>query len=287
MTVKELRSEPKLSALYSKAALGGLLPGGKSGGGGELPALEYVRSGVTIDPAHLAAYNQVCGFRLDDRLPATYPHILAFPLQIALMTEPAFPFPLLGMVHVANRITQRRPVGLGERGTIRVRTENLRSHAQGTQFDVLSEWVPEGQDAPVWTDVSTYLRRGGSSGAGGRKEQLAAPAPTAIWRVPGDIGRRYAEVSGDRNPIHLHPLTARLFGFPAAIAHGMWTKAHSLAAFEGRLPDAYTVDVRFKAPVLLPAKAAFTSWRTGDGWAFELWNAGKPKPHLVGSIEAG
>ncbi|GAB3480596.1 MaoC family dehydratase [Amycolatopsis cihanbeyliensis] len=285
--VKELHSAPKLSALYSKAALGGLLPGGKGGGGGELPALEYVRSGVSVDPAHLAAYNQVCGFRLDDRLPATYPHILAFPLQIALMTEPAFPFPLLGMVHVANRITQRRPVGLGEQGTIRVRAENLRPHAQGTQFDVLSEWVPGGEDSPVWTDVSTYLRREGSSGDGGKKDQLAAPTSTAIWHVPGDIGRRYAEVSGDRNPIHLHPLTARLFGFPSAIAHGMWTKARSLASFEGRLPEAYTVDVRFKAPVLLPAKAAFTSWHTGEGWAFELWNARKPKPHLVGTIEAG
>lgn len=107
-----------------------------------------------------------------------------------------------------------------------------------------------------------------------------------IWRVPGDIGRRYAEVSGDRNPIHLHPLTARLFGFPSAIAHGMWTKARALAAFEGRLPDAYTVDVRFKLPVLLPAKVAFTSWQTDEGWAFELWNARKPKPHLEGTITA-
>jgi acyl dehydratase len=102
--------------------------------------------------------------------------------------------------------------------------------------------------------------------------------------VPGDIGRRYAEVSGDRNPIHLHPLTARLFGFPRAIAHGMWTKAHALAAFEGRLPSAFTVDVRFKQPVLLPAKAAFTSWATPEGWAFELWSGSKP--HLEGAISS-
>jgi len=93
-------------------------------------------------------------------------------------------------------------------------------------------------------------------------------------------------VSGDRNPIHLHALTAKLFGFPAAIAHGMWTKAHALASFEGRLPDAFTVDVRFKQPVLLPGKAAFTSWKTDDGWAFELWHASKPKPHLEGTISA-
>src|SRR5690606_3930770 len=116
--------------------------------------------------------------------------------------------------------------------------------------------------------------------------QLAPPAPKAIWRIPADIGRRYAAVSGDRNPIHLYPATAKLLGFPKAIAHGMWTKAHSLAAFEGRLPDAFELDVRFKLPVLLPAKAAFTSWQVEDGFAFELWDARTPKPYLQGGITA-
>ncbi|OZM72807.1 hypothetical protein CFN78_14450 [Amycolatopsis antarctica] len=279
MSVRELSAAPNAAALYSKAALGGL----RHPGGDSLPGNEFVLPGVTVDPAELAAYNQVCGFPLTDELPGTYPHVLAFPLQMALMTEPGFPFPLLGMVHVANRITQHRPVRLGEEFTLRVRAENLRDHAKGRQFDVVSELVPSGSDSPMWTDVSTYLRRDGGSG-GGKREQLAPPTPSAIWRVPGDIGRRYAAVSGDRNPIHLHPLTAKAFGFPSAIAHGMWTKAHSLASFEGRLPDAYTVDVRFAQPVLLPAKAGFTSWRTGDGWAFELWHARKPKPHLTGTV---
>jgi acyl dehydratase len=284
MTVKELGKTPNLATLYPRAALAGLLPGGK--GGSTLPDLELVQPGVRVDPAALAAYNRVCGFRLTDELPVTYPHILAFPLQIALMTEKAFPFPLLGMVHVANRITQHRPVRLDETFTLRVRAENLRSHEKGRQFDVVSELVA-GDDGPVWTDVSTYLRRGGGSGGGsGRREQLAPPSPNAVWAVPGDIGRRYAGVSGDRNPIHLHPLTARLFGFSSAIAHGMWSKARSLAALEGRLPEAFTVDVRFKLPVLLPARVAFTSWRTGDGWAFELWNARRPQPHLEGAVTA-
>ncbi|TVT51607.1 hypothetical protein FNH05_14460 [Amycolatopsis rhizosphaerae] len=276
MSTKELREAPRLLPLYAKA----LLP--HSAAGDTLPDTEYVRPDLEIDPAHLAVYNQVCGFRLADELPVTYPHLLAFGLQMALMTEPGFPFPLLGMVHVANRITQHRPLRLDERCTVRVRAENLRPHEKGRQFDVLSEVSTA--DGVVWSEVSTYLRRGGGAGGSAPSRQLAPPSPTAVWGVPGDIGRRYAEVSGDRNPIHLHPLTARLFGFRSAIAHGMWTKARCLAAFEGRLPEAYTVDVRFKLPVLLPAKVAFTSWQTGDGWAFELWNARKPKPHLEGTI---
>jgi hypothetical protein len=279
VAIRELSTTPSLATLYPKALLGGVL---RKPSGSSLPDTELVRTGVVVDPAHLAAYNAVCGFRLSDELPATYPHLLAFPLQMALMTEPGFPFPLLGMVHVANRITQHRALRLGEPLTVRVRAENLRPHEKGRQFDVVSE-AQVGAET-VWTDVSTYLRRGSGAGPASRREQLAPPTPDAIWRVPAGIGRRYAEVSGDRNPIHLHPLTARLFGFPKAIAHGMWTKAHALAAFEGRLPEAFTVAVRFKQPVLLPGKAGFTSWREGDGWAFELWHAARPKPHLDGSI---
>lgn len=284
MTVRELAASPNLATLYPKAALGGIA----HSGGKTLPDTELVLPGATVDGAELAAYNDVCGFPLTDELPATYPHVLAFPLQMLAMTEPGFPFPLLGMVHVANRITQHRPVRIDEEFTLKVRTQNLRDHAKGKQFDVISELVPSDSDSPVWTDVSTYLRRGDSGGTGERKAQLAAPASNVIWRIPGDIGRRYASVSGDRNPIHLHSLTAKAFGFPAAIAHGMWTKAHALAAFQGRLPSAFTIDVQFAQPVLLPAKAAFTTWQTDQGWAFELWKSSrtKPKPHLSGSITA-
>ncbi|QRP46167.1 MaoC family dehydratase [Amycolatopsis sp. FDAARGOS 1241] len=277
MSVRELSSPPSLAALYPKALL-------RRGGGSTLPDTELVRPSVVVDPAHVAAYAQVCGFRFGDVLPATYPHLLVFGLQMTLMTEPGFPFPLLGLVHVANSITQRRPLSLAETYTARVRAENLRPHEKGHQFDMVSElWA--GTEL-VWSEVSSYLRRGGSSSSARPRAALVPPTPTAVWRVPGDIGRRYAEVSGDRNPIHLHPLTARLFGFPRAIAHGMWTKAHALASFEGRLPDAFTIEVRFKQPVLLPAKAAFTTWRTDDGWAFELWHAHKPKPHLDGVVSA-
>lgn len=279
MSITELASSPSLATLYPKALLSGLR---RKGGGGELPDTTYTLGGVAVDPEHVAAYNRVCGFRLTDELPVTYPHMLAFPLQIKLMTGGDFPFPLLGSVHLANKITQTTPLRLGDRLDLRVHARDLREHPRGKQFDVISE-VLIGGDV-VWTDVSTYLSRGGGSGEREPNERGKLPEPTAIWRVPDDIGRRYGEVSGDRNPIHLHKLTARMFGYPKAIAHGMWTKARCLAALEGRLPESYTVDVRFKLPVLLPAKVAFAAERDGDGWRFDLFNPRKAKPHLEGTI---
>jgi acyl dehydratase len=281
MAVKELRNTPNLVALYGKAVLTGF-----TRHGGELPDTVYELPHVPVDAERLAVYNRVCGFRLTGELPVTYPHVLSFPLQIKLMTDPGFPFPLVGSVHLANRIAQTRPLRVDDKLGLRVRVANERPHAKGRKFDMISEVIVAGD--VVWTGVSTYLRRGRGSGEeGSGKVPATPPEPTALWHVPGDIGRRYAEVSGDRNPIHLHPLTARLLGFRRAIAHGMWTKARCLAAFEGRLPDAYTVDVRFKLPVLLPARVGFATHPTEDGWSFDLFDARTRKPHLAGMISAG
>jgi hypothetical protein len=277
MAIVRLSSAPSLATLYPRAVLSGFRRTG-----GELPDTAYSLPGVRVDPSHLAAYDRVCGFRLGDALPATYPHLLTFPLQVKLMTAADFPFPLAGSVHVANRITQTRPLSLADELELRAHVANLRDHPRGKQFDMVSEALAGGE--VVWTDVSTYLRRGGDPGAAEPKERREPPEPTATWAVPEDIGRRYGEVSGDRNPIHLHKLTAKMFGYRRAIAHGMWTKARCLAAFEGRLPDACTVDVRFKTPVLLPSKVGFAAAPDGDGWRFELFGARDGKPHLEGTI---
>ncbi len=276
----EVDAAPNLSALYLKAAVSGPIRRG-----GELPETEYVRRDIAIDQAHLAEYDRVCGFGLRDVLPATYPHVLSFGLSVRLMTDPGFPFPLVGLVHVANSITVHRPVLVTDLLTQRVRVANLRPHPKGRQLDVITETSVE--DEVVWSETSTYLRRGKSDDSAPRAERAAeieAGSPAAFWRVPADQGRRYAAVSGDRNPIHLRALTAKAFGFPRAIAHGMWTKARALAALEGRLPESYTVDVDFVKPLLLPSKVEFTE--LGDprvGATFAV-HSRSGKPHLLGRV---
>ncbi|WP_086781377.1 MaoC family dehydratase [Crossiella equi] len=277
MDIQELDRPPGLGLLFPKAVLTGFTRGGK-----ELPGTGYLRRGVTVEPEQLAAYNRVCGFGLTDALPATYPHILGFPMAVKLMTAPGFPFPLVGLVHIHNRITQLRPVGAHEPLELRVWAEHLAEHERGRQFDVVTEAAVDGE--VVWREASTYLRRESGGGKDKKPEPPELPEPAAVWRVPQDIGRRYAKVSGDSNPIHLYPLTAKLFGFPRHIAHGMWTMARCLAAFEGRLPEAYELAVGFKLPVLLPGKVAFRTARTGGGWELDLRAAKDGRPHLAGTI---
>jgi acyl dehydratase len=248
----------------------------------DLPDRTISREGVEVDREHLAAYDRVCGFRLRDELKATYPHIVAFPLAMELMTDTSFPFPVMGLVHIANRIELLRPMTAAEPFDVRVWAADLADHDKGTQFQVHAEASVAGE--PAWKSSSTYLHRSSGGGGNGKKEREPQPETGsgghAIWEVPGDIGRRYAAVSGDRNPIHLHPLSAKLFGMKAPIAHGMWTKARCLAALEGELPETYAVDVRFKLPIFLPSKVVFST----DTRNFDVRAAKDGKPHLSGAV---
>lgn len=265
-----------------------------AGGGGAMPS-SVLELETTVDHGHLAQYARVCGFPLGRTLPVTYPHVLAFDQQMGVLTSGAFPVPAIGLVHVENRITQHRPIGVDERLTVRTAFGELKPHLKGRAFDITTTVTAGGEVA--WEEVSTMLRRG----PGPFGSDTPDPNPTgdeipsalqlperSLWKVGGDLGRRYGAVSGDRNPIHLTGLTAKAFGFPSAIAHGMWTKAHALAALGGRLPDAYEVAVAFKTPVKLPGTVVFaaspTLSRTHDGPIGFGVRSRKGAPHLDGVV---
>ncbi|HWO82314.1 MAG TPA: MaoC/PaaZ C-terminal domain-containing protein [Solirubrobacterales bacterium] len=290
---KTLDSSPSILPLYARAALP-MIPGASllpfvPGGGGEIPdGLDLELAGIVAEPEDVAAYAKVCGFALRDTLPPTYPHILAFPLHMAIMSDGSFPFGAVGLVHVENSIAQRRPIGIHEEMTIRVRPTKLQPHPKGKTFSLETEVLVDGKI--VWESVSTMLRRGRSNGEAPKQqkgfESLPAEAPSsAEWKLPGDLGRRYAGVSGDRNPIHMHSLTAKPLGFPGAIAHGMWTKARALAQLGSRLPQSFEVEVRFRKPVLLPARVEFASEERGEEILFAVRDAKKGTPHLDGRVQ--
>jgi acyl dehydratase len=277
LSVEELDRIPDLLPLYGRAVATSI------GGGEELPDDEVVVRDVRFDEDHLATYDRVCGFTLRDAVPSTYPHIVAFPLTVHLMARRSFPFPLVGLVHLGQRIEQRRAISLDDAITVRARTADLRPHAKGRQFDVIADVEVAGE--PVWRAVSTYLHRGGGGGASTADTwtPLDGP-PAATWRFGSDAGRRYAAVSGDRNPIHLNRLTCRIGGFPRPIAHGMWTMARCLAALEGRVPDRHTIEVEFRRPVSLPTRVELRTSPTTDGWLLDLRDARHGKLHLTGRL---
>ncbi len=283
------RPSPTLE-LYAKAAAGSLLPGSLWGGGTEVPdqVLERV---VLPDAEHVADYSAVCGFATSDELPVAYPHVLGFPLAMQLMTGRSFPLPVLGMVHVGNVITVHKPVPANAAVTVRVHAEGPFAHPRGAEVDLVTEVLLA--EELLWHEASTYLSRG-STIAEGRTDtarprtQWPVPPATAHARevrISGDIGRRYGSVSGDRNPIHMHAIGARAFGFKQAIAHGMWTLANSLAVAGLPYAPPYRVSAAFRKPVYLPASARLLT--STQAASLLVWLTG-PSPeevHVVAVVE--
>lgn len=287
---KELSGSTGGLSVLARAALPALpvvnrLPGVRKSSASGFTGLAFTRPAVVVERSEVDAYAAVCGFPVKDTAPLSYPHMLAFPLHMAIMSDPAFPYPAIGTVHLENSITGHRPVQVGETLAVRTAVGAPRPHPKGRVLDfVTTAYV--GDDL-VWESTSTYLRRGSGTKDAPFGTTFEDVAPTgARWRLGADLGRRYAAVSGDHNPIHLYPLTAKALGFKRQIAHGMWSKARCLAALENRLPDAVTVEVSFRKPIFLPGTVAFGSLPTDDGYAFSLSDPRSGSFHLLGRTTA-
>ncbi|NNA91526.1 MaoC/PaaZ C-terminal domain-containing protein [Pseudomonas gessardii] len=252
-----------------------------------LPRERLVRSAVALSAKEIAAYGRACGFRREQGVPLSYPHVLAFPLHLMLLTRPSFPYPASGMVHLANRIRQHRRLQEGQALRLEVFAERWVAHPKGQALSIATQAYSAGE--LVWHSDSLYLRRDVANPVGEPwGDSLALPEEgvrrTQRWVLPADLGRRFAKVSGDFNPIHTSLIGARLFGFRRAIAHGMWTLGRALAAQQppGGL-DVAEAHCEFKLPIFLPGQVAL--WNApadGPRRAFEVRNPDGDKPHMRG-----
>ncbi|HUS23495.1 MAG TPA: MaoC/PaaZ C-terminal domain-containing protein [Candidatus Binatia bacterium] len=250
-----------------------------------LPPIAAEAKKVRVDAAHLRRYQRICGFAEQDVLPLPYPQVTAAGLQMHVMTRAEFPLPLLGLVHLGNRIEQERPLEAQGSYTVTAGVENGRQTERGFEFELYTRW--RARDGEVWRAVATILFRNRKPPERRKPpaEEAVGLSDYALLDAPGDIGRRYGRIAGDMNPIHLYPLTAKAFGFPRHIAHGMWSMARCAALLEpslGRPPR--RLDTRFRQPLLLPARAALRSRRAGEAMEFALLGRDSGKLHLNGSL---
>ena len=240
---------------------------------------------VGLEAEAVGAYARLCGFAPEQGVPITWPHILAFPLQMRLMLGVDFPYPAMGLVHLHNRIRQHARLNIGDRLTLTAKAGRFLSHDKGQAFTLETTATRDG--ATAWEGTSVYLRLG-RPGQGDPASVLAGDEADRLveaWTLPADLGRRYARVSGDANPIHTSALGARLFGFRRAIAHGMWTKARAVAALSPLAPlNAAEVEVAFRAPLFLPGQAGLYVRPSGASRDFEVRDATGARTHLRGRL---
>lgn len=200
----------------------------------------------------IARYRAAFGFA-GDRIPLTWWYLLAQRAHLATMLRPAFPYRIVGLVHMENTLEEHGSVSAGQALVLRTLLRVLPPSSSGALRCAL-ETTGSADGAPVFSCTSTYLIRRGERDGAKRPDAVhdLAGAPLAQWTLDAAAGRRYARLSGDWNPIHLTGWSARLMGMRAPIIHGMHTLASSCAALEndsGR--HATRIDCRFRAPVTL------------------------------------
>jgi acyl dehydratase len=170
--------------------------------------------------------------------------------------------------------------------------EGHRETVRGQEIDLQTQLRVGGQ--PVWSEVSTLLARRAEGHRPPRTREGGLPqldvpprqdVSTSTFVVSPGVGRQYARVSGDFNPIHIMDVTARFFGFKRAIAHGMWSLARCAAEIGApTFSRPCTLDVAFKRPISFRARTVLESWMADQRMGFSLRDSEIPRDHLLGTI---
>jgi len=241
---------------------------------------------LTPQPRRLAAYNDLCGFTPSPLVPLTWPYAIATPLHVQLVSSPEFPFSPFGLVHTREVIRQLRPIPADAKLWFRCHIEGQRPHRRGIELDLLTE-VSLGQDAEViWQSTTSALVRTKD------RRPTSTPPPAdplpprgSVWHVAENTGRRYARISRNVDPIHLHALTSRWFGFRRPIVHGMWSVARSIATLH-RAPSGAprTLQVDFKWPLFLPSEVLFCADAGEHRRRFAIYDRSKGRSILTGAL---
>lgn len=250
---------------------------------GVIPQLSLSINDFIFDQEHLQAYKELCLFKTDG-MPLTYPYCVAGPLQLALAANKGFPIKSAGLLHLRNHIQQIAPIPINTPMSITVQTAEARFRPQGFEFDMKTIFKSAGEE--IWACTSTFLKRGrfDTEDPQSPQEDIFKKLPynedPASIEVPSNIGRQYASLCKDYNPIHISSLLAKLFGFKRSIAHGMWVSAASLSLLDNDKPKSY--DLAFKGPVY--TSSSFSVITDPNGMDFNIYTSKNPKPVILAKV---
>ena len=172
------------------------------------------------------------------------------------------------LVHGEEDHVLHAPIKAGDRLTVESSLESVEQKETGETFTIYTTLT--NQDGVLAGEVrSLMFIRGtgsGSKSAGGGDETPDEVVFETVQKVDDDQTYRYAEASGDHNPIHVDPEFATgVAGLPSIICHGMCTMAFASKALLDGLCDAdpakmRRMKVRFSKPVFPGQTLTTRAW---------------------------
>jgi acyl dehydratase len=256
----------------------------------DMPRLERSLSGVSVEPGWLRSYREIIGAadHASDLLPPLALQIAAAPLHLSILADPRFPFRALGIVHVAQSVKATGELRARQPFELRAFTTEATEARRGITFGLVTEALVGG--AVIWRGETTAL----SPKRGPREPRVAKTdvADEPGWERLGalsagaSLGRRYASVASDLNPIHQHALLAKPFGFPRAIVHGTWTLGAALAMAGAPASASHALQAKFLKPVFLPSGLEVFSRTEKQVRHLKVCSKDGLITHLLASVEA-
>jgi hypothetical protein len=249
------------------------------------PPLRLAWRDVRAQPRDLADFAALTGLRAADALSPLFLHVIAFRLQMASLTHPAWPLPIWRALQVRNRITQHRPFALDERFDLETGLAGARVQDKGLEVDLRT--VARTGGAIRWESVVTFYYRGQFGPADPASPLAQAPDPggdeVARWCAGAGCGLRFGRLTGDYNGIHLWSPYARLSGFPRAFHHPQRVLGQCLARLDGppaREPQ--RIEAWLKGPVGYGSQVVLRARCDVPAIAFGLFADGDARPAISG-----
>ena len=285
--IREFKEKPSLGPAYFRA----FTPGrSKFSGLENIPRLESKWMQASESAENIQAYRELCGIGNDGNLPVLYPHVLTSSMHIHLITDKRFPASALGAVHSRMHIVQYEPIPDSQKVDLHCRISNARTLKAGLETDIVTTVTAD--DKRLWQSVATYIFRGRKFGKPGEQHPWATFDPLgeasieAQWHVPADMGKRYAKITGDYNPIHVSRFMAKMFGFKRDIVHGMWCLCRCLAHIQDfSYEQPVRLDAAFKGPIFMDSGCTMKGHEIDQGYRFDLYNEGNSRPSIVSVLK--
>ncbi|HYD76143.1 MaoC family dehydratase [Ramlibacter sp.] len=266
--------------------LGAFRPSPGLSQGGDFPAISARWSGWRADSGAVRDFLRLCGWppEAQRQLPALLPHAIAFRLQMVVLTHPTFPVPIWRVLQVRNALLQLGPIGLDEALDFECSVHAHRLLDKGLEVDLHTRITAGGRLA--CESLNTFYVRGRFGAGGAAAAAAASPRvagePVASGHLPGGGGRRFGELTGDYNGIHLWDPYARAFGFRRAFFHPLRALGQGLARMPAGLPPApYRLDAWFKGPVYQDSDVQLRTQSDEDGTVLALHLAQEDRPAIV------
>lgn len=207
---------------------------------------------------------------------ASVPSFATIVCNVKMFDPAAIGIDYAGLVHTAQTIKLHRPFPPQGSAVLSKRVAGLwdRGVERGAVLAVETGVRDAESGEKIATVINEMLARR-NGGFGGIIEGMSAPAPAPdrVREMPTATSQALLfRLSGDWNPLHADPETARAAGFPAPILHGMCTYAICLRAVMaeyGVAPEEVLLhEARFSAPVYPGETVAVGMTRLGDAIFF-------------------